>query len=189
MSNAGAQGLRADAVRNRQLALDGATQLLAERGASLTVEAIAKRSGLGAATVVRAFGGKDALLDAAVAGLLRPLVQRGRQLHAQHDPDRALRTFLGELIAFQSAYHPVTAQLRGLDLPATSSLRADLVRCFEEMIAGAREQGTVRADIDAATLTELISQSGFAIARSAEASPDLAEAFVTVLMDGLRPQP
>lgn len=63
---------RADAVRNRDLAVGAAMALLAKPGASLTVEAIAKRAGLGAATVVRAFGGKDALLDAAVSRLLEP---------------------------------------------------------------------------------------------------------------------
>ena len=62
----------------RESALDAARSLLAEPGNRLTVEAIARRAGLGVGTVVRAFGGKDALLDAAVSGLLEPVVQRGR---------------------------------------------------------------------------------------------------------------
>jgi AcrR family transcriptional regulator len=128
---------RADAVRNRQLALNAAMALLAGPDATLTVEAIAKEAGLGAATVVRAFGGKDALLDAAVSRLLEPLVQRARDLLTQTMPYQALRTFLGELIAFQVAHYAVADQLDGTDLPAANALQANLVIAVEEMIAGA----------------------------------------------------
>lgn len=187
MSTAGGSGRRADAVRNRRLALEAATALLAEPGTALTVEAIAKKAGLGAATVVRAFGGKDALLDAAVSGLLEPVLQRARALLEQTSPEEALRTFLAELIAFQSAHHAISDQLGGLDLPATTALRAELVRSVEEMIVGARADGTIRTDIDPAVTTTLIGQAAYAIARSRPASQELADAFITVLMDGLRP--
>jgi AcrR family transcriptional regulator len=182
-------GRRADAVRNRQLALEAATALLAEPGTALTVEAIATKAGLGAATVVRAFGGKDALLDAAVAGLLEPVVHRARQLLQQTSPRQALRTFLAELIAFQAAHHPISDQLGGLDLPATTALRAELVRAVVEMIDGARRDGTIRADIPPATTTILISQAAYAVARSQPPSQELTDAFLTVIMDGLRPPP
>ncbi|WP_433418028.1 TetR/AcrR family transcriptional regulator [Microtetraspora malaysiensis] len=176
-------------MRNRELALQAATALLAEPGATLTVEAIAARAGLGAATVVRAFGGKDALLDAAVAGLLEPVVQRARDLLAQHAPEQALRTFLSELIAFQAAHHALSDQLDGRNLPATTALRADLVQAVEQMIVGARRDGAIRADLDPALTTALIGQTAYAIARSQPVSQELADAFITVLMDGLRPQP
>ncbi|WP_371680786.1 TetR/AcrR family transcriptional regulator [Streptomyces sp. NBC_01276] len=180
---------RADAVRNRDLALDAAMALLAEPGASLTVEAIAKRAGLGAATVVRAFGGKDALLDTAVARLLEPVVQRARDLLATATPYEALRTFLRELIGFQTAHHAINDQLTGLDLPATTALRAGLVGAVEEMIDGARRDGRVRADIDPAVTTALIGATALAVARAEPTSPGLTNAYLTVLLDGLDPRP
>ncbi|MEV0348364.1 TetR/AcrR family transcriptional regulator [Nonomuraea sp. NPDC050680] len=178
---------RADAVRNRRLALDAATALLTEPGASLTVEVIAKKAGLGAATVVRAFGGKDALLDAAVSRLLEPVVQHARDLLAETTPTRALRIFLRELIAFQAAHHAINDQLGGLDLPATTALRTDLVGAVEEMIDGARRDGVVRTDIDPAIITTLIGQTALAVARAQPPSQELADAYLTVLLDGLRP--
>jgi AcrR family transcriptional regulator len=181
-------GRRADAVRNRQLALDAAVALLSEPGAILTVEAIARRAGLGAGTVVRAFGGKDALVDAAVSGLLEPVVARARELLAQSSPEQALRVFLAELIAFQSAHHPISDQLGGLDLPATTTLRAELVRAVEDMIAGARRDGTIRTDVPSDVIAVLLGESAFAIARSSTASGELASAYLTVVMDGLRPR-
>src|SRR3954468_15351387 len=112
-----ADGRRADAIRNRRLALDAATALVPEPASPPAVETIAKRAGLGAGTVVRAFGGKDALLDAAVAALLGPVVRRGDELLAHAEPEPALRTFLAELVAFQAAHYAIDEQLGGLDLP------------------------------------------------------------------------
>lgn len=188
MSKVSDPGRRADAVRNRRLAFDAATALLGEPGATLTVEAIAKQAGLGAGTVVRAFGSKDALLDAAVSGLLRPVIDRAQHLLATEAPERALRTFLAELMAFQADHHAIGDQLRGLDLPATTALRADLARAVGKMLAGARRDGAVRTDIKPAILTTLIGETAFAVAR-AGASRQHIDAYLTVLMDGLRPQP
>jgi AcrR family transcriptional regulator len=180
---------RADAVRNRQLALNAAMALLAGPDATLTVEAIAKEAGLGAATVVRAFGGKDALLDAAVSSLLEPVVQRARDLLTETTPYQALRIFLRELIAFQAAHHAVNDYLGGLELPATTALRADLVAAVEEMADGARRDGAIRTDIAPALVRKLIEQTAPAIARAQPPSPDLTDVYLTVLLDGLRPAP
>lgn len=189
MSTAVGSGGRADAVRNRRLALEAATALLSQPGSRLTVEAVAKRAGLGAATVVRAFGGKEALLDAAVSSLLEPVVGRARQLLERTGPEQALCTFLAELIAFQSAHHAINDQLGGLALPATAALREELENAVEEMIVGARQDGAIRTDLAPAVTAELIRQTTYAIARSRPASPELADAFLIVLMDGLRPRP
>ncbi|WP_225824089.1 TetR/AcrR family transcriptional regulator [Streptomyces naphthomycinicus] len=178
---------RADALRNRRLALDAATALLAEPGTPLTVETIARRAGLGAATVVRTFGGKDALLDAAVSGLLAPVVQRARDLLAETAPGEALGLFLRELIAFQAAHHSASDQWGGLDMPATSALRGDLARLMEEMVEGAQRDGAVRTDIDPAVATSLIGRTALAIARTQPPSPQLIDAYLAVLLRGLRP--
>jgi AcrR family transcriptional regulator len=114
--------------------------LLAAPDAALTVEAIARKADLGAATVVRAFGGKDALLDAAVSRLLEPVVP-------------------------------------------------DLVAAVEEMNNGARRDGAIRTDLDPAVVTTLITETAHAIARAKPPSQNLADAYLSVLLDGLRPAP
>ncbi|WP_327139194.1 TetR/AcrR family transcriptional regulator [Nocardia sp. NBC_01327] len=188
MSTPGVRGRRADAERNRQRALEAATALLAEPGSTLTVDAIAAKAGMGAGTVVRAFGGKDALLDAAVSDLLEPVVGRGKELLAHSNPDQALRTFLTELMTFQAAHHSVSAGLAGVELPTTTELRGELVRIVGAMIDGAQRAGTVRTDFALGTITTMIGEAAFAIARSAATNPGLTDTFITVLMDGLAPR-
>jgi AcrR family transcriptional regulator len=180
-------GRRADAVRNRSLAVEAAKALLAEADVAITVEAIAKRAGLGAGTVVRAFGGKDALLDTAISELLAPVVRRARELLDALGPTEALPAFLAELITFQSAHHTIGDRVGELDLPATSALRAELMRVTQQMITGAQLAGGIRDDLDRAVLTVLIGETAFAIARAERGSGRLASAYLTVLMDGLRP--
>jgi AcrR family transcriptional regulator len=179
---------RADAVRNRQRVLEATTTLLADPGATVTVEAIASKAGVGAATVVRSFGGKDALIDVAVAELLEPVIRRARDALSETSAQDALRRFLIELIAFQSGHWTIGEQLRDLDLPSTSAQRAALTETVTEMVNRARDEGAIRTDIDPGVTMDLIREMTQAIARSPSASPQLAESYVSVLMDGLRPQ-
>jgi hypothetical protein len=70
-------------------------------------------------------------------------------------------------------------------VPATTELRAALESAVREMIVRGQRAGTIRSDLEPAVLTGLIGQTAFAIARSADG---LADAYLTVLMDGLRPR-
>jgi AcrR family transcriptional regulator len=179
---------RADAVRNRQRVLEATRTLLADRSAKLTVEAIATKAGVGAATVVRSFGSKEALIDFAVADLLEPVIRRARDGLSENSAQDALRRFLIELIAFQSGHWIIGEHLRELDLPSTTAQRAALTKAVTEMVNRARDEGAIRTDIDPGVTMILIRDMTNAIARSPSASPELAENYVSVLMDGLRPQ-
>ena len=179
---------RADAVRNRQRVLEATRTLLADRSANLTVEAIATKAGVGAATVVRSFGSKVALIDVAVADLLEPVIRRARDGLSENSAQDALRRFLIELIAFQSGHWIISEQLTDLDLPSTTAQRAALTKAVTEMVNRARDDGAIRTDIDPGVTMDLIRDMTNAIARSPSASPHLAESYVSVLMDGLRPQ-
>jgi hypothetical protein len=74
-------------------------------------------------------------------------------------------------------------------VPDELRFRAEGQPADRGVIAGARRDGAIRTDVDLAVTTALISRATYAIARSQPASQDLADAFITVLMDGLRPQP
>lgn len=147
----------------------------------------AQQAGVGAGTVVRSFGSKDALLDAAVADLLGPFVERARESVSDIDPGGVLRRFLADLIAFQAAHRLVGDQLRDVASPLTTRCRGDLNAVALEMIERARRDGAVRTDIDATVTLVVLSEMTHAVYRAPDYSSELAEAAVTVLMDGLRP--
>jgi hypothetical protein len=99
-----------------------------------------------------------------------------------------LRRFLVELIAFQSSHWIISEQLRNLDVPATTAQRDALTKALAELVNRTRDDGAIRTDIDPSTTMLLIRDMTHAIARSPSATPQLAENYVSVLMDGLRPQ-
>lgn len=183
---------RADAARNRESVLAATRALLGNSGTTttgttITVEAIARQAGVGAATVVRTFGSKDALIDVAVAELLEPVVQRAREALSEPDAYESLRRFLVELIAFQSDHWVISHQLRELDLPNTSAQREALTKAVTGLVRRARSEGSLRTDLDLKVILIVIVELTHAIARSTDASPRLAASAVAVLMDGLRP--
>ena len=57
--------MRADARRNRDRLIAAARDLFAEAGADVSLDAVARRAGVGAGTLYRHFPTRDALVEAA----------------------------------------------------------------------------------------------------------------------------
>ncbi|WP_324605015.1 hypothetical protein [Streptomyces sp. NRRL S-1022] len=56
-------------------------------------------------------------------------------------------------------------------------------------VEAAQRDGTVRTDIDPAVTTSLIGRTALAVARAQPSSPELVDAYLCVLLRGLRPSP
>src|SRR6476646_5852714 len=80
---------RADSVRNRARVLDAAQKAFESEGISVSVEAIARRAGVGVGTVYRHFPTKEALFQAIVMTSLEGFVQEARGLADAEDPGAA----------------------------------------------------------------------------------------------------
>ena len=57
------------------------------------------------------------------------------------------------------------------------------------MVANAQHDGDIRADLDPTIVRTLITETIHAVARTQPPSQNLADAYLTVLLDGLRPTP
>lgn len=187
-SGTGQPRRRADAVRNRDQALEAAKALLTEGGA-VTVELIARRAGVGTATVVRTFGSKDALLDRAVADLLAPVVDQARTARSAPDSLAALRNVLAQLMAFQADHWVISEQLAGLALPATTAQEDALREALTDLVRRAREDGTVRTDIELDAIMGLIAATAHGAGHSGSLPSQTIDSYLAVLLDGLRPRP
>jgi AcrR family transcriptional regulator len=83
---------RRDALRNQQLVLDAARDVLSEHGTDATMELIAARAGVGVGTVYRHFPNKEALIDALVTGIFEELIAAATT--ALDHPGTGLEEFL-----------------------------------------------------------------------------------------------
>jgi AcrR family transcriptional regulator len=176
--------LRADAQRNLERVLDAAAELFAERGCDVSVDEIARRAGVGHATVFRRFPTKDDLIAAVVSKEIAELGDFLRAALEEDDAGEAFRGFVwhaGELHARnRGLYEGLRRCSVGSEMGAT---KAELDGLVEQLVKRAQKAGALRRDISAEDVTALV---GSAIK---EAPPELWRRYVEVVLDGLRPPP
>src|SRR5690349_17303864 len=115
--------LRKDAARNWERIVAVARDLV-DQGTPLQLNDVARRAGLGVATVYRHFATPEALLEAVAAPCLEALVTHGEQALADTDPWRALASFLS---------HVVEAQVTDPALPPVAAATTDTLPRTREL--------------------------------------------------------
>ena len=141
--------LRADAQDNRDRALDAAKSLFAERGiAAVTMRDIARRAGIGPATLYRRFATKQVLVDQAFAEEAAECARVVREGTADRDAWRGFRAAITELCGLgvrnQGFTDAFTAD-HG-DPASLAAHRAGLLRALAGLARRAQQQGRLRAD-------------------------------------------
>jgi AcrR family transcriptional regulator len=178
--------LRADAQRNLERVLDAATELFAARGCDVSVDEIARRAGVGHATVFRRFPTKDALISAVVSKQIRELIGFVEAALAEADVGEAFRGFVwhaGELHARDRGLHEGFS--RCANVGEVAAAKAELNGLIQQLIERAQEAGALRPDIAADDVSTLV---GSAIRGAADSpDPELWRRYVEVVLDGLRP--
>jgi AcrR family transcriptional regulator len=176
--------LRADAQRNLERVLDAAAELFAERGCDVSVDEIARRAGVGHATVFRRFPSKDALISAVVSKQIGELAAFVENALTEEDAGEAFRSFVwyaGEMHAHDRGLHEGFSRCGGVSDVAEA--KAELTIRIDQLIQRAQAAGAVRKDVSADDVSALV---GTAI-RSAYGSsePELWRRYVAVVLDGL----
>ncbi|MGI8334542.1 TetR/AcrR family transcriptional regulator [Actinomadura scrupuli] len=147
----GAAGLRADASRNRERIVAAAREAFVEYGAEVTLDQIARRAGVGNATVYRHFADRSELIRQVTLEVMNRVVQLAESALAEApDPFEALQRFVhgaaGERIAalcpmLSGGHEPIAAEL--------AEKRVRLERALEEIMDRARGSGLLRPDVTA----------------------------------------
>jgi AcrR family transcriptional regulator len=106
--------LRADAQRNRDKLLAAATAAFAETGTDASLEAIAKRAGVGIGTLYRHFPTREALVEAAYRNEVERLCESARELLASHPPDVALAEWMDRFVAYAAAKRGMRSALQAV---------------------------------------------------------------------------
>ena len=161
--------MRADARKNYSHLLDVARDVVTEHGADASMRDIARRAGVGLATLFRHFPTREALFEALLRAKLDTLTQQAVILETSKPPGDALVSWFREGVAFVGSYSGVVALMASAHANPDSPLYAP---CMAVRSAGARlllsaqAEGTARADMDADDLFALMSALGWLVGQS-----------------------
>ncbi|MEV0970008.1 TetR/AcrR family transcriptional regulator [Microtetraspora glauca] len=178
--------MRADAARNRARVLEAAEAVFAENGTSASTEDVARRAGVGIATVFRHFPTKEALIEAVFAGLMRRFADEADALCAAEDPAEAFFSFLTRIVDVSATKNAYTEALTAAGVDVDDVLaegRQELPRALGALLDRAQRAGAVRADIGVPELIVLIVGTSRAAER---ATPEIQSRVLEVVFDGLR---
>jgi len=104
---------RSDKARNRTHILEVAEQLFAQEGVTGSMDAIARRAGVGAGTLYRHFPSREALLAALMHARVEELTSRRDAIEHEHvDPVAALDQWLEALGEYLTAFDGLPEPLR-----------------------------------------------------------------------------
>jgi AcrR family transcriptional regulator len=102
---------RADAVRNRERVLEAAKAVFSAGGAETSLEAVAKRAGVGIGTLYRHFPTREALYEAVYRREVDQLGELAEALKSEAKPVDALRHWLSSNIEFVATKKGMAAAL------------------------------------------------------------------------------
>src|SRR5690606_31991910 len=134
---------RADARRNRDRLISAASAVIADAGTAASLEEIARRAGVGSATLHRHFPSRADLLEAVLRDRVASLCARAQELSSAPTAGAALLTWLRDVLA-----HAATSRSPG---PAPPGYEPDpgfsphsMIRdAAQQLLARAQQEGSV----------------------------------------------
>jgi len=181
------KAMRADARRNRDKLIAAAKDLFAETGTDVSLDAVARRAGVGPGTLYRHFPTRDALVEAAYRSEVAELSAAADDLLATRPPDVALAEWMDRFVAYAAAKRGMRAALQSV-VASGSDIFADARRqnlaTVATLLAAGAEAGTIRPDVQAedvlratGVVWQLDDQPGW---------EEHARTMLRLIMDGLR---
>src|SRR5262249_39860557 len=146
---------RADALRNRERVLEAAKSVFSAGGADASLEAVARRAGVGIGTLYRHFPTREALYDAVYRREVEQLGELADELKSEAAPVEALRRWLRANVEFVATKKGMAAALalaaHGMsELHAYSSDR--LSRAIGALLDRAVAAGEIRPGVEPADM-------------------------------------
>ncbi|MBC3191480.1 TetR/AcrR family transcriptional regulator [Pseudonocardia sp. C8] len=180
--------LRADAARNHRRIVEAAAAAFESDGPDVALDEIARRAGVGVATLYRRFRTRDqlvrAVLEEVFASEIEPTAAAG-----DGDPWTDLAGSLSravEAIAVRRTILKLAREAGAFDAEPVQRYGRTLTRLLDR----ARDAGAVRPELTPGDLSAVLVMA-MAVAEGAETAPDATgeerRRYVALLLDGLRP--
>lgn len=178
---------RADSLRNRERVLEAATRIFSAGVAGASLEAVARKAGVGIGTLYRHFPTREALFEAVYRHEVELLVELATTLARKGDPVDALRQWLHANVRLAATKK---GMIEGLQLAAhnPSELKAYSFRRLTDsvdlLLKRASAARKIRADVSPETLLRML-VGIFYSSGGGDWQPE-ALRLVDVFVDGLR---
>jgi AcrR family transcriptional regulator len=181
---------RADSVRNRERVLEAAKAVFSAGGPEASLEAVARRAGVGIGTLYRHFPTREALFEAVYRREVDQLSELAEQLKGTADPVDALRRWLKSNVQLVATKKGMIAAL-ALVMQSSSELYAysfdRLTRAVGTLLDRAVAAGAVRSDISAEDVLRAL--IGMCYMHDQPGWQSTVLRLLDVFVDGLRVQP
>ncbi|MFJ9518872.1 TetR/AcrR family transcriptional regulator [Kitasatospora sp. NPDC101801] len=181
--------LRADASRNRARIIEAAREAFVEQGPDVPLDEIARRAGVGNATVYRNFADRRELIHHVTLSVMHQMVGHARAAMTE-EPDafaavaRFTHAAADERI---SALCPMISQHGDPDDPELEQAGEQLQATVVELITRAQRAGLLRADIGAGDYLATVAQLTRPLPGSDCISVDgFVHRHLQILLDGMR---
>jgi len=181
---------RADAVRNRERVLEAAKAVFSAGGAEASLEAVARRAGVGIGTLYRHFATREALYEAVYRREVEQLGELAEQLKNEARPVDGLRRWLSANVEFVATKKGMAAALAlaahgSPELQSYTFVR--LTRAVGALLDRAVAAGEIRADVGPEDLLRAL--VGMCYLHDQPGWQSTVLRLMNVFVDGLRVQP
>ena len=181
--------LRRDAQRNRDAIVAAARQVFCDHGLEAPLEEIARRAGVGIATLYRRFPSRVELLDAVLADNLQAHIAVAEQALATDDPWDGFAFYLEQSCRLQAEDRGLN-DVMGMRFPRATAVEAAKTRLFElvgQVVDRAQQRGHLRADLTPEDLAFLNwANTRILPAVRAAGAPEAWRRHLGLLLDGFR---
>jgi AcrR family transcriptional regulator len=184
----GARPLRADAQLNRDRILSAAAKVFAERGLAVPLEEIARRAGVGVATLYRRFPTRADLAEAAFERSMSQYTEAVDRALANPRAGDGFRTLIFEVCELQ-ARDAGLRELLTTAFPATSTVEqrtGEAVEKLKVLITRAQAENAVRPDLVVADVVVMLLANSGVVAATAAAAPNAWRRFAALMVDAFR---
>jgi len=181
-----ANRLRADAERNRTALLAAAREVFGEHGLDASLDEIARRAGVGNATLYRRFPSRRDLIAEVFAGQMNEYVTLADLAMHEPDPWAAFAGYLTRLFELQATDRGLSELLVTTTFDGDerlAELRTAAQQGATEVIERAQAAGVLRPDFTRRDISLLMRANAGVVANSSD--PDAWRRQLVLLLDGL----
>jgi AcrR family transcriptional regulator len=177
---------RRDAQRNQEALRAAAREVFSALGLDASLDEIARRAGVGNATLYRHFPTRAALVEAVFHDLLAETRRLGEAARTSEDAWSGLTGYLEGVFAGlagdRGANDLMTTGIQGV--PSLEELHLHNRETLRILLSRAQEQGTVRDDVVVEDLLFVLAALGRAVPSSAAVVPGAWRRHLALLLDG-----